>query len=469
MMKTPISDFLNEYKNKNGIRFHMPGHKGRGPSELASVSPFDITEISGADFLFSSSASGIISESEKNASQLFNSAHTFYSTEGSTLAIKTMLFLVTKGKENKKILAARNVHKSFINACALIDIDVDWIYPHEKLSSICTMKLSASDLDKALAFYKKNELPNAVYITSPDYIGNMLDIKGLSCVCKKYNIPLLVDNAHGAYLNFLKENKHPLSLGADMCCDSAHKTLPCLTGGAYLHISKNTKDEFKNKSAVKEAMQLFATTSPSYLILESLDLCNKLLSDSNYINKLTKTCGKVKALKNEIKSIGFDVINSDSSEPLKIVILTEKLCLSGIELLSALEAHNIYCEYADISSVVLMITPENNENDFDTLLSALNNIKLSFSNSSYKKSSSLNICENLMLYKNEKKLSIRNAFFSKSETVHIDKAKGRICSLPVSICPPCIPLIISGEVFDQSTINLLRRYSIFSVNVVQYQ
>lgn len=467
-MKTPISDFLNEYKNKNGIRFHMPGHKGRGPKELASVSPFDITEISGADFLFSSSDSGIISESEQNASRLFDSAHTFYSTEGSTLAVKTMLFLATKGKGNKKILAARNVHKSFINACALIDIDVDWLYPAEQLSSICSMKLSASDLERALASYKKNELPNAVYITSPDYIGNMLDIKSLSYVCKKYNVPLLVDNAHGAYLNFLKDNKHPLSLGADMCCDSAHKTLPCLTGGAYLHISKNTKDEFKNKSVVKEAMQLFATTSPSYLILESLDLCNKLLSDSKYIDKLNKTCDKVKTLRNEIKSIGFDVINNDSSEPLKIVILTEKLCFSGEELLSALESHNIYCEYADISSVILMITPENNKNDFNTLLSALNDIKLSFSNSSNKESS-LNKCENIMLQKNKKKLSIREAFFSKSETVCIDKANGRICSLPVSICPPCVPLIVSGEVFDQNTINLLRRYSIFSVNVVQYQ
>lgn len=467
MMKTPISDFLNEYKNKNGIRFHMPGHKGRGPKELISVSPFDITEITDADFLFSSSDFGIIGESEQNASKLFNSALTVYSTEGSTLAIKTMLFLVTKGKENKKILAARNVHKSFINSCALIDIDVDWLYPSQELSSICSMKLSASDLEKALASYKSDELPNAVYVTSPDYIGNMLDIKSLSDVCKWYNVPLLVDNAHGAYLNFLKDNKHPLSLGADMCCDSAHKTLPCLTGGAYLHISKNTKDEFKNRSIVKEAMQLFATTSPSYLILQSLDLCNKLLSGKKYIDKLNKTCDKAKTLRNEIKSIGFDVIDTENSEPLKIVILTEKLCFGGKELLSALEAHNIYCEYADASSVILMISTENNENDFDFLLSALKDIKYSFFDISNKKLC-FDKCKNLLLEKNEKKLSIRKAFFSKSETVHIDKAKGRICSLPVSICPPCIPLIISGEVFEENTINLLKRYSISSVNVVQY-
>lgn len=467
MMNTPIHDFLNRYRNKNSIRFHMPGHKGRGPDELSFATPFDITEITGADFLFSASDSGIISESEENASTLFNSALTVYSTEGSTLAINTMLFLSTKGTKNKKILASRNVHKSFINTCALIDIDVDWLYSDKEISSICTMSLSSEDLDIALSSYKKDELPNAVYVTSPDYIGNILDIKSLSGVCRKYNIPLLVDNAHGAYLNFLNKNIHPLSLGADMCCDSAHKTLPCLTGGAYLHISKNTADEFKVKSNVKEAMQLFATTSPSYLILESLDLCNKLLSDRKYVEKLNKTCSKVKELKSEIKSLGFDIIYDDNAEPLKIVLLCEKLKLNGYKLLSELEKHNIYCEYADISSVILMISPENNDDDFNALLSALKNIKESID----AKSDSLvefNKQEAFILQKNEKKLSIREAFFSKTENVPLDNALGRVCATPVSICPPCVPLIISGEVFDQNTINLLRRYSISSVNVVQY-
>lgn len=459
-MRTPIYDFLTEYQNKNRIRFHMPGHKGRGPEELRYVSPFDITEITGADFLFSTSDNGIINESEKNASQLFNSALTVYSTEGSTLAIKAMIFLAVKGKR-KKILAARNVHKSFISACALIDIDVDWLYPEKKLNSVCTMSLSASALEKALSEYKPNELPSAVYVTSPDYLGNMLDIKSLSGVCKNYDIPLLVDNAHGSYLNFLTENTHPIHLGADMCCDSAHKTLPCLTGGAYLHISKNTRDEFKNKAVVKEAMQIFATTSPSYLILESLDLCNRILSDKEYLKRFDKICKRVKKLKTEIKSIGFEVIDKSDTEPLKLVLLSNKMGMSGKELLGALEKRGIVCEYADISAVVLMISPENNEDDFNSLLSALKDIK-DFSNTSCSLSDDL-IC----IEKTKKKMSIREALFSKSETVPIDKALGRICSLSVSICPPCIPLVISGEVFDRNTINLLKKYSIFSVNVVQ--
>ena len=461
MMRTPIYDFLTEYKNKSGIRLHMPGHKGRGTNELKAVSPYDITEISGADFLFDTSNYGIISESEKNASQLFNSALTLYSTEGSTLAIKTMLFLAVKDKK-RKILAARNVHKAFINACALIDIDVDWLYNDKAINSVCTIKLTSTDLEKALSAYKKDELPSAVYITTPDYLGNMLDVKSLSDVCKKYDIPLLVDNAHGAYLNFLTDNLHPLSQGADMCCDSAHKTLPCLTGGAYLHISNKAKDEFKNKAAVKEAMQIFATTSPSYLILESLDLCNRLLSDNKYIDRLNKLCKIVKKLKAEIKSIGYEVIDKPDTEPLKLVLLTNKLNINGKELLCLLEKHNIFCEYADESAIVLMISTENNENDFNAFLYALKDIKKEVNNQScfFKD-------DYITIWPAEKKMSIRDALFSKSETISIEKALGRICASSVSICPPCIPLVISGEVFDRNTINLLKRYSIFSVNVVQ--
>lgn len=461
MMRTPIYDFLTEYKNKGGIRLHMPGHKGRGPNELEAVSPYDITEISGADFLFDTSNKGIISESEKNASQLFNSALTLYSTEGSTLAIKTMLFLAVKGKK-RKILAARNVHKAFINACALIDIDVDWLYTDKALNSVCTIKLTSTDLEEALSAYKKDELPSAVYITTLDYLGNMLDVKSLSDVCKKYDIPLLVDNAHGAYLNFLTDNLHPLSQGADMCCDSAHKTLPCLTGGAYLHISNKAKDEYKNKASVKEAMQIFATTSPSYLILESLDLCNRLLSDNKYIDRLNKLCKRVKKLKAEIKSIGYDVIDKPDTEPLKLVLLTNTLNINGKELLCLLEKHNIFCEYADESAVVSMISTENVENDFNALLYALKDIKKEVNNQSFFLKDNY-----ITIQPAEKKMSIRDALFSKSETISIDKALGRICASSVSICPPCIPLVISGEVFDRNTINLLKRYSIFSVNVVQ--
>ena len=273
----------------------MPGHKGVG--ELGCEA-FDITEISGADVLYS--AEGIIEESENNLSSLYGTAHSFYSTEGSTLAIKAMLRLATEcaGEERPLVLAARNVHTAFIKAAALLDLDVDFIYPEEG-GHLCECKISDEDVRVAILSAKTK--PMVVYITSPDYLGNMLDIRSISSVCREYGVPLLVDNAHGAYLKFLPEDMHPITLGAAMCADSAHKTLPVLTGGAYLHISSDFS-EYAERA--REALSLFASTSPSYLTLCSLDLCNKRLSE-DYSQKISALVSKTAEIKVKISCLGL--------------------------------------------------------------------------------------------------------------------------------------------------------------------
>ena len=218
---TPIADFVARYAKSDTARFHMPGHKG---SPVLGPEPHDITEIAGADVL--SSPCGIIAQSENNATALFGTAHTYYVTEGSTQAIKAMLALVAQRAPRHRrasILAARNVHKAFVYAAALLDLDVTWLFPasHEHL---CSCTLSATDVANALDTMP--EQPEAVYLTSPDYLGRIADIEGIAAVCRARNVPLLVDNAHGAYLRFLSPSRHPITLGATMCCDSAHKTLP---------------------------------------------------------------------------------------------------------------------------------------------------------------------------------------------------------------------------------------------------
>ena len=272
---TPIVDFVNEYVKKDISRLHMPGHKGR---RYLGCEHLDITEIGGADDLYS--ANGIIRESEENASSLFRTAYTFYSTEGSTLSIKTMLALVAE--RDGYIVASRNAHKSFLHACALLDLDVEWLYP-DNFSHLCCCDVTADKVKRVLSCAKK--LPCAVYLTSPDYLGNILDIKSIAKVCDDYGVPLVVDNAHGAYLAFCEPSMHPIALGAHMCCDSAHKTLPVLTGGAYLHIAKKADERYIKNARSKLA--LFASTSPSYLILQSLDMCNKTLADG-YVENLKK-------------------------------------------------------------------------------------------------------------------------------------------------------------------------------------
>ncbi len=229
-MNTPIVDFVREYAQSGTARLHMPGHKG---VSFLGCEPFDITEIAGADDLFH--AEGVIRESEQNAAALFSAGATFYSTEGATLPIKAMLALAVqnapKNGARPRMLAARNAHKSFLYGCALLDIDVDWLYGEG--GHLCECSVSAKTLEQAL---RAAEAPYcAVFVTSPDYLGNMLDIAALAAVCRAHNVPLLVDNAHGAYLAFSRPVCHPITLGATMCADSAHKTLPALTGTAYLH------------------------------------------------------------------------------------------------------------------------------------------------------------------------------------------------------------------------------------------
>lgn len=181
----------------------------------------------------------------------------------------------------------RNVHRAFVYAAALLDFEIVWLWP-ERSTSLCGCPVSPDTLERTLA--EMPAPPAAVYLTSPDYLGGMADISALAEVCRKHGTLLAVDNAHGAYLRFLEPSCHPLDFGADLCCDSAHKTLPVLTGGAYLHISRAASASLRESA--KTAMAMFGSTSPSYLTLASLDLCNRYLADG-YRDRLREMCGRL--------------------------------------------------------------------------------------------------------------------------------------------------------------------------------
>ena len=446
-MDAPIYDFVQNYINSNASRFHMPGHKGSGK---LGIEKLDITEIMGADELYYPRS--IILQSENNAAKLFNTEHTFYSTEGSSQCIKAMLYIaMTNAKKTKKrpfVLAARNVHKAFIQAAALLDADVEWLYPNIS-GSICSSIILPNELNKKLSSF--SEMPFAVYVTSPDYLGGVSDIKGLAKICSKYNVPLIVDNAHGAYLNFLEQPLHPIFLGAAMCCDSAHKTLPVLTGGAYLHISKNAPKSYID--CARNAMALFGSTSPSYLILQSLDLCNKYI-DNDYKVKLKNFINELNILKQELSKFGFF---DKSNEPMKIVLNTQDKNITGFELADFLRKNKIECEFCDFNNVVLMFTIENSKKDIQRIISAISALK-------YTKTNKIKLDFNFI--KGVKAMSIREAVFSKHKTVDVKSAIGKICGSPIVSCPPAIPICISGEIITNKTVNLFEFYNIDKIEIV---
>ena len=444
-MKTPVSDFIEKYAKSGFSRFHMPGHKGKGPVGLEK---YDITEIDGADVL--SEATGIIGESENNLTSLYKSGKSFFITQGSTTAICAMLALIKNDAGDKTyVLVARNVHKAFVYAAALLDFDIQWLWPEGEMNSLCSCQISKEMVEKTLeSLREKGIVPAAVYLTSPDYLGQRQDIKGIVEVCHKFGTLLTVDNAHGAYLHFVEDPIHPMDLGADMCSDSAHKTLPVLTGGAYLQISKNMPEEVK-KSA-KSAMALFGSTSPSYLTMISLDKCNEYLA-GNYRKELHEMVKRVETLKEELENLGWNVT---LGEPLKMTVqMPDKL--SGSEYSKHLRKFQVECEYADPDFIVFMFTANNVEED-------LQRIKEAFGKNVYKYENS----HKLIPAKCEKVLSIRNAIFAPHEEIPVTEAMGRICASPAVSCPPAIPIVISGEKIDENAINLFGYYSISNVDVV---
>ncbi|MBR6542350.1 MAG: amino acid decarboxylase [Anaerotignum sp.] len=448
-MKTPIVDFVNSYAKKDTARLHMPGHKG---VSFLGCEKMDITEIRGADELYD--AEGIIAESEANAGSLFGFGKTIYGTEGSSQCIRTMLFLALQGTERKGerpvVLAARNAHKAFLYSCALMDLDVEWMMPEEgEKGSLCTCPITAEQVVKKLT--KMEQKPFAVYITAPDYLGYSPDIKGIAEVCEKAGIPLLVDHAHGAYQKFLQPSRHAIDFGASMCCDSAHKTLPVLTGGAYLHLSHEWAEKVGGQA--KKAMEIFGSTSPSYLILQSLDKCNEYLADG-YPEKLQAAVEKVSAVKAFLQKQGWEVMDGD---PLKLTVFTGKMGYTGQEVAELLRENGVECEFADLDAVVLMATPENSDRDFEKVLSVFTSLPAKEEIKPMQ----------MPLFLPKQKMKIRDAMFSVWEKVDCQDAVGRICASPCVSCPPAIPIAASGEEITAAMVELFLAYGIETIQVVK--
>jgi len=444
-MHTPICDFVEQYRAQAPLRLHMPGHKGMGP---LGVEARDITEVDGADVLYH--ADGIIRESEENAAALFGTGRTVYSAEGSSLAIRAMLYLaLLHGKTQglaPRVLAARNAHKTFMTAAGWLDLQVDWLYPEE--SSLLSCKITAAELEEALQ--QADALPCAVYLTSPDYLGHVADVAALAAVCHRYGVLLLVDNAHGAYLHFLPQPQHPMDLGADLCCDSAHKTLPVLTGGAYLHVAKAAPAMLREQAA--HAMSLFASTSPSYLILQSLDAANAYLADG-YIARLAAFAEKMAGLKARLAANGWPCVGN---EPLKLCLLTKPCDYTGDELAALLETQGLVCEFADPDHLVMMMTPQTGTDGLQRVEAALNAIE---------KRPAVEVPP-CAVPRTKAVFSIRTALLAPSQELPVEDCLGRIMAAPAVTCPPAIPIVVCGERIDEAAMRCFAYYGIPTCRVV---
>ncbi len=445
-MTTPICDFVRDYAQSNALRLHMPGHKG---VSLLGFEELDLTEIHGADSLYE--ADGIIRESEENASRLFG-APTFYAAEGSSQCIRAMLYLVLlHAKETGRpplVLAGRNAHKTFLSGAALLDLEVQWLCPGES-GSYLSCKIDGDSLETTLKDAK--ELPAAVYLTSPDYLGNTVDVAALADVCHRYGVLLAVDNAHGAYLKFLSPSRHPVDLGADLCCDSAHKTLPVVTGGAYLHLSSGASPLLAQNA--KNALALFGSTSPSYLILQSLDRCNRYLAEG-YPKRLADFLHQTAEMKERLTAHGYRFCGD---EPMKLTISSKPYGYSGTELADLLQAQGLICEFCDPDFLVLMVTPETGADGLHRLGEGLLSIPARKPVSHQPPRFRLP----------ERVVSIREATLSPSQTLPAAQCEGRVLSAATVGCPPAVPIVMCGERIDKGHLECFRYYGIENCTVVK--
>ena len=446
-MNTPICDYVKKYCETNVVRLHMPGHKG---TSFLGPEPYDITEIDGADSLYE--ASGIIAKSEENAAAIFETAATFYSTEGSSQCIRAMLYLTVlyhqqySSQQKTVILAFRNIHKTVLTAAGLLDIEIVWI-PEKEKQSYLSSKPDFSLLEQLFQERK----PTALYVTSPDYLGKLAPIRKLSDICKKYGVLLLVDNAHGAYLKFLEESQHPIDLGADICCDSAHKTLPVLTGGAYLHVAKDAPSFMKEKA--KSALTLFGSTSPSYLILQSLDLTNEYLAQQ-YRRELQGLLINLKNLKMQLQSAGFELVEE---EPLKITIRTKPYGYRGEEFAKQLSDRGIVCEFADPDYIVLMFSTQTKEKDIDRLIESIKEIPRK--KEIIEEPPFVRECVQMM--------TAREALLSASQLIPASESAGRILAESNIGCPPAVPIVMCGERISEAAVRAFQYYQIGTCHVIK--
>ena len=427
IMNTPICDFLEKYSSQNRLRLHMPGHKG-------ALNPHDITEIEGADSLFDSDETGgIIAQSEALAAKIFGAKKTVYSCGGSTLAIQAGLALL-KSRGVKTIAASRYSHKSLASAAALLGLGIKWLYPENYLSA--DVVYNAETLRGA----------DALFVTNIDYYGGTWKFI-------RPNIPVLIDNAHGAYLKFVDKRQfgteylHPLELGYPlMSAESAHKTLSVLTGGAYLHFAKGF-----DSSRAKEMMSLFGSSSPSYLILESLDRLNdKIASDIRAVNR---ACEMVLQLKTKLTESGVPIAKSD---PLRVTIEAREWGYSGTDYAAQLRESGVECEFCDENRVVLLFSSEVTQADIERALIAVLFVK-----------QGAPLPKKLYpVIRATAAMPISEAMFKPQKIAAVENARGEVCAGLRAPCPPCVPLVMPGEIIDHNIVDALKAYGVKQIAII---
>ncbi|NYE09418.1 arginine/lysine/ornithine decarboxylase [Bacillus niacini] len=447
--RIPLYEALIHYKSANPISFHVPGHKSgvvlnqQAQNLFQELLKIDATELSGLDDLHS--PEGVIKEAEELLAALYQVKKSFFLVNGSTVGNLAMILSVCE--KDDVILVQRNCHKSVLNAIKLAKARPVFLEPEYNPEWKTSTGVAEEIVEKAITLY-----PNAkaIVLTYPNYYGMVYDLKSIIDLAHLKNIPVLVDEAHGPH--FIIGEPFPASaiqLGADMVVHSAHKTLPAMTMGSYLHINSVRV----NLDKVKDYLQMLQSSSPSYVIMASLDLARNYLAtyhrnDLEYLKQEILNFKKELSAIQSIKVLEYPNLPGD---PLKVTIQSRSK-LSGFELQKRFEEIGIYTELADPLNV-LFILPLLKENQEYPLVRAGRKIKALLEEIPY------HSIENETLVNTGKisELAISHDKLTnmKKQLIPISEAAGQVCAETIIPYPPGIPLLLMGELITEEKVKQL--------------
>ncbi|MBS5938898.1 aminotransferase class I/II-fold pyridoxal phosphate-dependent enzyme [Clostridium sartagoforme] len=463
--ETPLFNALMEYVNRDTLPFHVPGHKkGIGIDsefkEFIGDNPFkiDVTVFKLVDSLHH--PNGPIKKAQELAADAYGAKASFFSIHGTSGAIQAMILSVVK--DGDKIIVPRNVHKSVTSGIILSGAIPIFVEPEIDKKLGIAHGVTPETIERTL---KENPDAKAVLIINPTYYGVATDIKKIADIVHSYDIPLIVDEAHGPHLAF--SNKLPMSAieaGADICAQSTHKIIGSLTQGSLLHINS----KYVNPKKLQQILNLLQTTSPSYILMASLDCARRqiALEGKELLDKAIELC---KYTRNEINKIpgfycfGEEILGKPGSyafDPTKLTISSRDLGITGFELDTILaDKYHIQMELSDFYNVLAVGSFGDTKEGMDKLINALKEI----SNEYYGNREPIQDFLDIPTIP-KKILNPREAFYSNKISVPLKESIGKISGEFLLAYPPGIPVLCPGEEITREVIeyvNDLKRANLY--------
>jgi arginine decarboxylase len=460
--ETPLFTGLVNHAKKNPIQFHIPGHKkGKGMDsdfrEFIGENALSIDLINIAPLDDLHQPKGIIKQAQDLAAEAFGADHTFFSVQGTSGAIIAMIMTVCG--PNDKIIVPRNVHKSIMSAIVFSGAIPIFIHPEIDKDLGISHGITTDSVEKALS-----EHPDAkgLLVINPTYFGISADLQKIVEIAHSYQIPVLVDEAHGVHIHF--HDKLPLSAmqaGADMAATSVHKLGGSMTQSSIL----NVKEGLVSANRVQSILSMLTTTSTSYLLLASLDTARKQLATKGF-EQIDASINLAEELRTNINKIpylrcvGREILGSKATfdyDPTKVIVSVKELGVTGYDVEKWLrETYNIEVELSDLYNILCIITPGDTKKETDILLHALEELSAVYkdyiSHGSEQEEIEVLLPEIPILA-----VTPRDAFYAETEVISIDESAGRVIAEFVMVYPPGIPIFIPGEIISKENIDYIKK------------